>query len=82
MDERYTLNDVVRTELVDELYKKDHDFTVSIVSKHNTEEEKEQLKDAAYTLEQDIEDIRIIQEDLLNWILKDQNCKCVLKRIL
>ena len=80
-DSRINLDSAIRTEIVDKLLTEDHMYTVSVVSKTNTEEEKEELKQRAFDLEQELEDIREIQEDLINFVLKDKDCPCFTKRI-
>ena len=82
MEKQFDLSDIIRTPLVDEIYRKDHLETIRLVSKSMTDEEREEMKDNAFNIEQELEDVRIIQEDFINWALKDGKCDCLINRIM
>ena len=77
---KFTLNDVIRTPLVDELLREDHLATIELNCKNMSEEDREHLKDNAHNLERDLEDYRMAQEDLINWVLKDPEYGFILNR--
>jgi hypothetical protein len=77
--DRVDLYDVIRTPIVDLLYEENHKFSTSVMSKSMTDDEKEEMKDRAASLESDIEEIRIIQEELINHLVK--RCPCLLEKL-
>ena len=79
---RFMLNDAIRTELVDELLREDHLATTALNCKNMSDEDREQLKDNSFNLERDLEDYRLAQEDLINWVIKNPEYEFLLKRFL
>jgi hypothetical protein len=75
-DNEYTEFDYIHTPYVDRLLQEHHLEERRLVGIDATEEEKEELKDLQDSLNEDLANIREIQEDLVKY-LRGQGCNCI-----